>query len=259
MKREEYLPPTDPDSPSMESARSAIETVHILADQKEVFDGWPIDDPIREAALCTISAVQLKAGDAVGEALTKLPLEEKRALVDTICSVIEISVDKINHAGDNVHHIGIPAENSNALPKMAPFEQIKLVADAAYWISDHWAKRTDQGLGQQERVHGAVHEVLSMLQNGNEMYEIPAFHLIPIDPETESGCVATIDRDGDRVAAEWNFGQPFSPTYHPPMLYGHDAKHPPGSLTDRYQNHYELMRERYRTSALDLFGDPSDD
>jgi hypothetical protein len=262
MKREEYLPPTDPDDPAYRSAKVAIDMVHDFASRDIIYDMWPIDDPIREAALCVVSAVKLKGDRTVEKALNKLPLDQKRSLVDTIRSVIEISVDKINHAGDGVRHIGTykqpTAENPNALPKMDVNEQINQVADAAYWIGKHWVERGEEGLGVAERVHGAVHEVLSMIQNGHEVYEIPAFQLTPIDPETESGCVTAVERNGERVMAEWNFGQPMDLTWKPPV-YGVDPKSPPGSLTDRYQNMYEMMRERYRTAARDLFGDPYDD
>jgi hypothetical protein len=262
MKRKEYLPPTDPNNPAHRAAKVAIDMVHDFADRNIVYDGSPIDDPIRETALCVVSAVQLKGGRTVEKALQKLPYHQKRDLVDTIRSVIEIGVDKINHAGDNLHQINPyeqPAvDNPNALPKMSTMEQLQVIAKEAHIIANHWDMIPDH-LGQRERIMGAVHDVLALLQNGNP--SVPAMLLTPVDPETNEGCVALVRRGTEFTAADWNYGQPMHPQHPAPsgnaqLFYTNNA---PGSLTAQFQHIYETTRERYRTAARDLFGDPSDD
>jgi hypothetical protein len=259
MKREEYLPPTDPNDPSYRSAKGIISAVHDFADRGVVYDMWPIDDPIREAALCVVSAVQLKGGSTVDKALMKLPMDQRRTLVDTIRSVIEISVDKINHAGDHVHQIGSPfPDNPNVLPKMTQAEQLWVIAKEAHIIANHWDMLPDE-LGQRERIMGAVHDVLSLFQNGNP--SVPAMVLTPIDPETDEGCAAIIQRDGELMGLDWQYGQPMYPAHPAPSPNAQlfHINNAPGSLTHTFQGVYETLRERYRTSARDLFGDPSND
>jgi hypothetical protein len=142
--------------------------------------------------------------------------------------------------------------DAQPLAKLRPYEQIQTLADVTHQVAAHWAYRDDPDLGVEERVMGAVHGVLDVLQNGL-IDRVPAFQLIPIDPETDEGCVQLVDRNQkDRVPADWDYGTPFALSVNV-QSFPYE-KSPPASLTYRFEEHYENMRSRFRTSAEDLFG-----
>jgi hypothetical protein len=139
----------------------------------------------------------------------------------------------------------------NAIPKLQESEQRRLIAESAHRIADHWANHHSVDLGVTERVMGAVHGVLSLFQNG--MPEIvPPMQLVPIDPQTDNGCITELMRGGKLLELDWNYGKPMGLTYDPGPMGG-DPNSPPGSLTYSFETHYEIMRGRYRTAASDLF------
>jgi len=148
--------------------------------------------------------------------------------------------------------------DAQPLAKLRPYEQIQTLADVTHQVAAHWAYRDDPDLGVEERVMGAVHGVLDVLQNGL-IERLPAFQLVPIDPETDEGCVQWVNRNQkDVVAADWNYGVPFDLSVRATPEMGPAGallgKSPPSSLTYRFEEHYENMRSRFRTSAEDLFG-----
>jgi hypothetical protein len=262
-------PKPDFNQPRYVNAVAAIDDVNNLARQDIVYDQWPIDDPYRDTALCAVQSIYTVGNVDLNKMLDTLPIEEKHNLIDTMAAVVELKVEHINSAYDNVYVIGSdsldfeskgkevpyienPLKERHFIPRMTPYEQIQTIATNAHLIAHNWANRQDEGLGVEERVMGAVHGVLGMFQNGfND--QVPAFQLIPLDPETDRGCINQVYRDGVPTDADWNYGQPMGLTYKS-TSYADDPSSPPGSLTCRFEEQYENTRGRFRTAAQDLFG-----
>jgi hypothetical protein len=236
------------------SAMAAIDDTHNLARQDIVYDQWPIDDPYRDTALCVVQGIRAVGNADLNAALEELPPAGRRELIDTVSAVIELKTSDLRSYYENVGTIDSP----NAIPKMTVQEQIRAIAETAHLIGHSWATRDEPDLGVEERVMGAVHGVLSMFQNG-ALERVPGFQLIPIDPETDEGCVNTVYRHREgQVEADWNYGESMHLTWRATPAMGPigalmDKQSPSGSLTARFEEHYETLRRRYRTAAHDLF------
>jgi hypothetical protein len=146
-----------------------------------------------------------------------------------------------------------PLKKRHFVDRMSHYEQIQTIADTAHTIARSWVHKPGDALGVEERVMGAVHDTLAMFEHGR--LNVPAFDLIPIDPETDEGCVTEVWRNGQRTEADWNYGGHMQLKADPEAAQaGADMGFPPYSLTHAFATHYETLRERYRASAQDLFG-----
>lgn len=126
---------------------------------------------------------------------------------------------------------------------MSQEEQRAHLATAAYGIAEVWAHGVSDRLSVAERVHGAVHDVLHLLENGS--LEVPAFHLAPVYSEDHSSMTEVIRGDGP-VDADWDHGVMLD-------LRGPDEV---PSTTQLYQGIYDSHRERFTIAARELFGKP---
>jgi len=271
------------------NAIAAIDDVNNLADKDIVYDQWPIDDPYRHTALHVVHAMRTVGNADLNAALDELPAPGKNELISVVSAVIELSAPPRNPyetsvlVVDDTHITNLLAgEQQNTseegytespltpelearlqeardlrglgdtIPKLTDSEQRRLIGEAMYRIGDHWANHPSPDLGPTERVMGAIHGALNLLQNGMPDM-IPAMHFVPIDPETDNGCVTYLNRGGKMEELDWNYGQPMALTYDPGPQGG-NPQSPPGSLTYAFETHYEILRDRYRTAAADLFG-----
>lgn len=130
-----------------------------------------------------------------------------------------------------------------ALETMTQAEQRHGLATAAFEVAEIWAHGVSPRLTPAERVHGAVHAVLDLLENGGN--EVPSFLLTPVLRE-EHESITTVTRDGGEVEADWDAGVPMD-------LHGGDHEY---STTQIYQQIYDSYRDRYTIAAHELFGKP---
>lgn len=147
----------------------------------------------------------------------------------------------------SIDDVGKTANAYEEIPTMTNMEQVQIVAECAYRIGDHWANHPNSNLGTTERVMGAVHGVLDMFQNGSPDI-VPPFILIPVDPETDTGAMTSLQRNGNWTEVDWNYNEPMYLE-----VDRHLKNEPAYSLTGKFEEQYEIHRERYRTAAIDLF------
>jgi hypothetical protein len=119
-------------------------------------------------------------------------------------------------------------------------EQRTHLATAAFDIAEQWAVGISDRLNTKERVHGAVHAVLNMLENGS--FEVPAFHLAPVLREDHESFTTAIRGDGP-VEADWDYGVIMD-------LRGPENE---PSTTQLYRGIYDNHRERFTIAARELF------
>lgn len=124
---------------------------------------------------------------------------------------------------------------------MTQDEQRLSLSMAIYERAEAWAVGVSDRLTPRERVHGAVHSVLHLLENGGN--EVPAFHLAPAMGEDQWNTTTQVDRGHGLIEADWDHGV---------VMKLKDGEETP-SVTNYYQGIYDSHRERYTIAARELF------
>lgn len=124
---------------------------------------------------------------------------------------------------------------------MTQEEQRAHLATAAFQLAEIWSFGVSDRLSIRERVHGAVHGMLNLLENGGE--GVPAFHLAPVLSEEHSSMTEVFRGDG-MVEADWDHG----------VMMNLQGPEEIPSTTQLYQSIYDNHRERYTIAARELFG-----
>lgn len=141
------------------------------------------------------------------------------------------------------------------LPLLSEQQQQEAIAEAAHDLATSWIRHPNPHLHVEQRVMGAVHGVLDLLENGSDVYNVPAFHLVPVFPGDAERCVREIDNDqGKAMMADWDYGQEMALK---PEEGVFDTMYGP-SLTRSFEHLYDRTRERFSAAARELF-DPNYD